>query len=94
TFAKATASASKPAFRTFFGERVWSVPILRVYFPFFLSGTTSFFLFSYVHVLFSNDANDQWNKIVDNGNYSTAVQKLKNEASAYYEAELAKGNKL
>ncbi len=80
-------------FKTFLGHRVYQAPFLKLYFPFFLSGATIYFLFAFAHTkmmdrnLFSSthlaDPQDKWLNIVDNVKKATAQQKLKNEALEY-----------
>ncbi|KAJ3086855.1 hypothetical protein HK102_012333 [Quaeritorhiza haematococci] len=78
---------SAPAYRTFLGQRVWPVPILKLYWPFFISGSTAFFMFSWAHTKLMDDPTDKWVNIVENVNRDSALQKMKNEAAAWYEAK-------
>ena len=36
-------------YKTFLGQRVYKAPFLKLYFPFFLSGATIYFLFAFAH---------------------------------------------
>ncbi|KAL3901803.1 MAG: hypothetical protein SGCHY_000332 [Lobulomycetales sp.] len=80
-------SSSLP-YRMFMGQRVWRVPILRIYYPFILSGVTSFFVFSWLHTAFSNDPTNKWNNIVLNVEKGTAETMMKAEATEYYQKQL------
>ncbi|KAJ3213430.1 hypothetical protein HDU67_002905 [Dinochytrium kinnereticum] len=62
--------------------------MLKLYFPFMISGSTIFFLFSGAHTAMSNEAHDKWINIVNNVKDNSKYQVLKNQASAWYEAEL------
>ncbi|KAI8819818.1 uncharacterized protein EV422DRAFT_532374 [Fimicolochytrium jonesii] len=75
-----------PPYRTFFGQRVWPAPILKLYFPFFISGPLAFFLFSYAHTKMMGSASDKWVNIVNNVRNATEQQKLKQAAQQYAEA--------
>jgi hypothetical protein len=71
--------------KTFLGRRVWPAPFLKLYFPFFLSGSTIFFLFSFAHTKMMDNPQDKWLNIVANVKQATADQVHKNAASAYLE---------
>eukprot|EP00997_Jenningsia_sp_PLL12_P011342 NODE_8914_length_390_cov_27.436950_g8026_i0.p1 GENE.NODE_8914_length_390_cov_27.436950_g8026_i0~~NODE_8914_length_390_cov_27.436950_g8026_i0.p1 ORF type:complete len:87 (+),score=6.34 NODE_8914_length_390_cov_27.436950_g8026_i0:46-306(+) len=81
------------AYRTFLGQRVWKTPILKLYWPFMLTGPTIFFLFSAAHTAMSGDTEDKWNRIVDIARENTARTKMQAEATAWYEAQLASAEK-
>ncbi len=42
-------STAAAAYKTFFGLRVYKSPFLKLYFPFVISGSTIYFLFSAAH---------------------------------------------
>ncbi|KAJ3107982.1 hypothetical protein HDU97_002562 [Phlyctochytrium planicorne] len=81
---------SAVAHRTFLGFRVWPASILKVYFPFVLSGSTIFFLFSGAHTAMSNDSHDKWRNIVNNVREDSKYQAKKNAAAAWYEEHINK----
>jgi hypothetical protein len=54
-----------------------------LYFPFFISSTTIFFLFSAAHTALSNAPDDKWVKMVENVAEASRQQKLKAEAEEY-----------
>ncbi|KAJ3277804.1 hypothetical protein HK104_002966, partial [Borealophlyctis nickersoniae] len=54
----------QPVYPTFFGRPVYPTPILKVYWPFFLSGTLAFFLGSWAHTKLTNAPDDKWLNIV------------------------------
>ncbi|KAJ3054795.1 hypothetical protein HK097_000787 [Rhizophlyctis rosea] len=82
-----TAANQQPLqFKTLFGRRVWPANILRVYWPFYLSGTFTFFLFSYFHTKLMNSPEDKWINIVNNVRRDTERTKLKNAATQYFES--------
>ncbi|KAJ3016524.1 hypothetical protein HKX48_003999 [Thoreauomyces humboldtii] len=78
--------AQAPAFRTFWGQRVWPAPILRLYAPFFVSGSLAFFTFSWAHTKMMNSPEDKWINIVNNVRDATERQKLKAAAGDYMES--------
>ncbi|KAJ3172907.1 hypothetical protein HDU87_007743 [Geranomyces variabilis] len=73
-------------YRTFLGQRVWPATILRLYFPFFISGSTAFFLFSAAHTAMIGSSQDKWVNIVNNVRKNTEQTQLKAAAQAYAEA--------
>ncbi|KAI8809934.1 hypothetical protein BJ742DRAFT_802974 [Cladochytrium replicatum] len=75
-------------YKTFFGQRVWPAPILRLYYPFFFSGSLAYFGFAAAHFGMMNDPNDKWDKIVDNAKKSTEDNLAFNAASIWYEKEV------
>ncbi|KAI9327718.1 hypothetical protein DFJ73DRAFT_132611 [Zopfochytrium polystomum] len=52
------------AYKTIFGYRVWPASILKVYYPFMLSATTIYFLFSGAHFAMMNSSTDKWANLV------------------------------
>ncbi|KAI8898339.1 hypothetical protein BC833DRAFT_590228 [Globomyces pollinis-pini] len=72
------------AYRTFLGTRVWPGNYLKLYFPFIITGTTSFFLFANVHTKLMNAPDGKWEHMMRNVSESTAAQKNKNDAVDYY----------
>ncbi len=64
--------------------RYYSAPLLKIYWPFMLSGTTAFFLFSAAHTAMTNDPNDKWNRIVLDVKTSSAEYKVKAQAIEWY----------
>ncbi|KND02505.1 uncharacterized protein SPPG_09074 [Spizellomyces punctatus DAOM BR117] len=78
--------AAAAPYRTFLGQRVWPATILKLYFPFFISGSMAFFLFSFAHTKMMDSPSAKWENIVNNVRRDTARQKLKAAAGEYYEA--------
>ncbi|TPX54784.1 hypothetical protein PhCBS80983_g05760 [Powellomyces hirtus] len=78
--------AQAPAYRTFLGQRVWPATLLKLYFPFFISGSMAFFLFSFAHTKMMSSSQDKWVNIVNNVRRDTERQKLKAAAGEYYQA--------
>ncbi|KAI8904722.1 hypothetical protein EDD86DRAFT_212655 [Gorgonomyces haynaldii] len=66
-----------------FGFKAYKSSYLKLYFPFIISGTTIFFLFSAAHTALSNAPDDKWVKIVENVAEGTKRQALKAEAEKY-----------
>ncbi|TPX45279.1 hypothetical protein SeMB42_g04069 [Synchytrium endobioticum] len=79
---------SAPAYRTFLGQRVWPGSFLKVYYPFFISGSLAFFLFSFAHTKMMNNPTDKWMNIVKDVQDATEKQKLRNEATQWFERQL------
>ncbi|TPX30737.1 hypothetical protein SmJEL517_g05781 [Synchytrium microbalum] len=81
---------SAPAYRTFLGQRVWPGSFLKVYYPFFFSGAFAFFLFSFAHTKMMDNPTNKWMNIVKDVSDATGKQKLRNDATKWYEEQLAK----
>ncbi|TPX71876.1 hypothetical protein SpCBS45565_g00807 [Spizellomyces sp. 'palustris'] len=56
--------AAAAPYRTFLGQRVWPATILKLYFPFFISGSMAFFLFSFAHTKMMDSPSAKWENIV------------------------------
>ncbi|KAI8922776.1 hypothetical protein BC831DRAFT_474303 [Entophlyctis helioformis] len=82
---------SAPAYPTLFGKRIWPTTFLKFYFPFFMVGSTMYFLVAKAHTAMTNAADDKWVNIVSNVEEATARQKLKADAEAYLK-KLASGD--
>ncbi|KAJ3075662.1 hypothetical protein HDU99_001496 [Rhizoclosmatium hyalinum] len=76
--------------RTFLGMRVWPASMLKTYFPFLISGTTAYFLFNFAGVKMRDDPTDKWANIVDNVRQASKQQALKNDASDWWNEQIAK----
>ncbi|KAI9207557.1 uncharacterized protein BJ171DRAFT_493015 [Polychytrium aggregatum] len=70
---------AQPAFRTFLGQRVWPSPVLKLYFPFFISGSTAFFLFSAAHSALTNAS-----PLPEAGRLAAKEKALKDEAVEWW----------
>ncbi|KAJ3039707.1 hypothetical protein HDV00_011939 [Rhizophlyctis rosea] len=79
------AGAQQLPYRTFFGRRVWPAPLLKLYWPFFISGSLTYFLIGYAHTKMMDAPDDKWALIVEKVDAAGAAQKLKAAASDYYE---------
>ncbi|KAJ3149891.1 hypothetical protein HK101_001999 [Irineochytrium annulatum] len=63
---------------------------LKLYWPFMISGSTAFFLFSSAQVAMQNDPHDKWVNLTRNVDEAAKAQVLKAEAATWYEEQLAK----
>ncbi|KAI9099441.1 hypothetical protein DFS34DRAFT_617589 [Phlyctochytrium arcticum] len=86
-------SSTTVPFRTFLGQRVWPASILKVYAPFFVSGSFAFFLFSFAHTKMMDAPDSKWVNIVNNVRDQTERQQLKAAATEYYEQHKDEINK-
>ncbi|TPX64527.1 hypothetical protein SpCBS45565_g05809 [Spizellomyces sp. 'palustris'] len=46
------------------GMRVYRVPLLKLYFPFYISGSLTFFLVAYLHAKMMSHPTGKWENIV------------------------------
>ncbi|KAI9353075.1 hypothetical protein DFJ73DRAFT_776259 [Zopfochytrium polystomum] len=69
------------AYKTIFGYRVWPASILKVYYPFMLSATTIYFLFS---------STDKWANLVKDVQAQANIQKEKTAAAEYLASHVRK----
>ncbi|KAJ3415510.1 hypothetical protein HDV05_004712 [Chytridiales sp. JEL 0842] len=75
------------ATRTFLGFKVWPANILKVYWPFMVSGSLAYFLFGSAATAMLNEPTSKWANISNNVKEESKKQVLKTEAANWLEEE-------
>ncbi|KAL2913460.1 hypothetical protein HK105_207072 [Polyrhizophydium stewartii] len=68
---------------TLFGARVWPTNFLKLWFPFFMTGSTAYFGVAYIHTKLMDAPDDKWVNIVKNVQDSTEAQNVRKEVETY-----------
>ncbi|KAH6565993.1 hypothetical protein BASA50_005287 [Batrachochytrium salamandrivorans] len=82
---------SAASYPTLLGMKIYKTNFLKLYFPFFMSGSTAYFGIAYVHTKLSNAPDNKWVDIVQNVENANVQQTLRSDATEYLK-KLHSGN--